>query len=134
MKNSASAISVLSFTVYPQYSFLINIFAAAEEIVMTKKTLKIIAFPVLLFISASVFAQTVTAWGDTLSDAEAKIARQAEKAGAGYQITSARVGWITYVTAILTPLPENTRNIPPEEKKIQNKPLLHNGNIKNPTK
>ncbi|QXO65114.1 DUF1471 domain-containing protein [Morganella morganii] len=82
-------------------------------------TLKIIAFPVLLFISASGFAQTVTAWGDTLSDAEAKIARQAEKAGTGYQITSARVGWVTYVTATLTPLPENTHNTSPAEKQSQ---------------
>lgn len=30
---------------------------------MIMNTLKIIAFPVLLFISASGFAQTVTAWG-----------------------------------------------------------------------
>ena len=86
---------------------------------MIMNTLKIITFPVLLFISASGFAQTVTAWGDTLSDAEAKIARQAEKAGAGYQITSARVGWVTYVTATLTLLPENTHNTSPAEKQIQ---------------
>lgn len=86
---------------------------------MIMNTLKIIAFPVLLFISASGFAQTVTAWGDTLSDAEAKIARQAEKAGTGYQITSARVGWVTYVTATLTPLPENTHNTSPAEKQSQ---------------
>lgn len=45
---------------------------------MIMNTLKIIAFR-FCFISASGFAQTVTAWGDTLSDAEAKIARQAEK-------------------------------------------------------
>ncbi|AUR32845.1 TPA: DUF1471 domain-containing protein [Morganella morganii] len=94
-------------------------------------TLKIIAFPVLLFISASGFAQTVTAWGDTLSDAEAKISRQAEKAGAGYQITSARVGWVTYVTATLTPLPENTHNISPDEKKTQNNALPQTENTRN---
>ncbi|MBW5408642.1 DUF1471 domain-containing protein [Morganella morganii] len=98
---------------------------------MVKNTLKIIAFPVLIFISFSGFAQTITAWADTLSDAETKIARQAEKAGAGYQITSARVGRVTYVTATLIPLPENTRNISPEEKQIQNKALPHNENTKN---
>lgn len=101
---------------------------------MIMNALKIITFPVLLFISASGFAQTVTAWGDTLSDAEAKIARQAEKAGTGYQITSARVGWVTYVTAILTPLPEHLqtpRNILSEEKYIQNNALPRNENEKN---
>ncbi|MBA5807897.1 DUF1471 domain-containing protein [Morganella morganii] len=94
-------------------------------------TLKIIAFPVLLFISASGFAQTVTAWGDTLSDAEAKIARQAEKAGTGYQITSAKVGWVTYVTATLTPLPENTHNTSPAEKQSQKDVLPQTENTRN---
>ncbi|WP_317419488.1 MULTISPECIES: DUF1471 domain-containing protein [unclassified Morganella (in: enterobacteria)] len=94
-------------------------------------TLKIIAFPVLLFISASGFAQTVTAWGDTLSDAEAKIARQAEKSGTGYQITSARVGWVTYVTATLTPLPENTHNTSPAEKQSQKDVLPQTENTRN---
>ncbi len=98
---------------------------------MIMHTLKIIAFPVLLFISPSGFAQTVTAWGDTLSDAEAKIARQAEKAGSGYQITSARVGWVTYVTATLTPLPENTRNISPDENQTQNNALPQTENTRN---
>ena len=98
---------------------------------MIMNTLKIIAFPVLLFISASGFAQTVTAWGDTLSDAEAKIARQPEKAGTGYQITSARVGWVTYVTATLTPSPENTRNISPDEKQNQNNALPQTENTRN---
>lgn len=98
---------------------------------MIMNTLKIIAFPVLLFISASGFAQTVTAWGDTLSDAEAKIARQAEKAGTGYQITSARVGWVTYVTATLTPLPEDTRNISPDENQTQNSALPQTENTRN---
>ncbi|AWC93618.1 TPA: DUF1471 domain-containing protein [Morganella morganii subsp. morganii] len=93
--------------------------------------LKIIAFPVLLFISVSGFAQTVTAWGDTLSDAEAKIARQAEKSGTGYQITSARVGWVTYITATLTPLPENTRNISPDKKQTQNNSLPQTENTRN---
>lgn len=98
---------------------------------MIKTTLKIIVFPVLLCLSASGFAQTVTAWGDTLSDAEAKIARKAEKAGAGYQITSARVGRVTYVTATLTPLPDNqqtSRDIPPKEKYIKNNSLPHDKN------
>lgn len=97
---------------------------------MTKHTLKILVFPVLLFISASGFAQTVTAWGDTLSDAEAKIARQAEKAGTGYQITSARVGWVTYVTATLIPLPENTHSISSEEKQTQNNTLPQTENTR----
>ncbi len=98
---------------------------------MIMNTLKIIAFPVLLFISASGFAQTVTAWGDTLSDAEAKIARQAEKSGTGYQITSARVGWVTYVTATLTPLPENTHNTSPAEKQSQKDVLPQTENTRN---
>lgn len=98
---------------------------------MIMKPLKIIAFPVLLFISASGFAQTVTAWGDTLSDAEAKIACQAEKAGTGYQITSARVGWVTYVTATLTPLPENTHNTSPAEKQTQKDELPQPENTRN---
>lgn len=98
---------------------------------MIMKTLKIIAFPILLFISASGFAQTVTAWGDTLSDAEAKIARQAEKAGTGYQITSARVGWVTYVTATLTPLPENTHNTSPAKKQSQKDVLPQTENTRN---
>lgn len=98
---------------------------------MIMSILKIIAFPVLLFISVSGFAQTVTAWGDTLSDAEAKIARQAEKSGTGYQITSARVGWVTYITATLTPLPENTRNISPDKKQTQNNSLPQTENTRN---
>ncbi|WP_046894316.1 DUF1471 domain-containing protein [Morganella morganii] len=98
---------------------------------MIKNTLKIIIFTVLFFISASGFAQTVTAWGDTLSDAEAKIARQAEKAGAGYQITSARVGWVTYVTATLMPLPENTHNTSPAEKQSQKDELPQSENTRN---
>lgn len=98
---------------------------------MIKNTLKIITFTVLFFISASGFAQTVTAQGDTLSDAEAKIARQAEKAGAGYQITSARVGWVTYVTATLMPLPENTNNTSPAEKQTQKDELPQPENTRN---
>lgn len=98
---------------------------------MIKNTLKIITFTVLFFISASGFAQTVTAWGDTLSDAEAKIALQAEKAGAGYQITSARVGWVTYVTATLMPLPENTNNTSPAEKQTQKDELPQSENTHN---
>lgn len=101
---------------------------------MIMNTLKIIAFSVLLFISVSGFAQTVTARGDTLSDAEAKIARQAENAGAGYKITSAGVGRVTYVTATLTPLPEHLqtpRKISSEGKYIQNNVSPHNENIKN---
>lgn len=97
---------------------------------MTKHTLKILVFPVLLFISASGFAQTVTAWGDTLSDAEAQIARQAEKAGTGYHITSARVGWVTYVTATLIPLPENIHSISSEEKQTQNNTLPQKENTR----
>ncbi|HCM62836.1 MAG TPA: DUF1471 domain-containing protein [Morganella sp. (in: Bacteria)] len=68
---------------------------------MIKYILKITVFSTLFLMSSVSTAQTITAWGDTLSDAEADIAKQAEKAGTTYKITSARVGWVTYVTATL---------------------------------
>lgn len=47
-------------------------------------------------------AQTVSAVDSTLDGAEAKIAAQAQKAGASYKITSARFNNKAYVTAELT--------------------------------
>lgn len=47
-------------------------------------------------------AQTVTATGSTLSGAEAKIAAQADKAGASYKITEAYSGNQVHMTAELS--------------------------------
>ncbi|WP_342755045.1 DUF1471 domain-containing protein [Pantoea sp. MBD-2R] len=53
-------------------------------------------------VSFAGFAQTVTASADTLDGAEAKIAAQAEKAGASYQITEAFFNNHVHMTAELT--------------------------------
>ncbi|WP_417903542.1 YdgH/BhsA/McbA-like domain containing protein [Chania multitudinisentens] len=52
--------------------------------------------------SSSAFAQSISATGSTLASAEAKIAAQAQKAGAAYKITSAQMNNQVYMTAELT--------------------------------
>lgn len=47
-------------------------------------------------------AQTVTASASTLDGAEAKIAAQAQEAGASYKITEAFTGNQVHMTAVLT--------------------------------
>jgi Protein of unknown function (DUF1471) len=67
------------------------------------KTIKtfaaVIALSVLPFAS---FAQSVTATGDTLDSAEAKIAAQAHKDGASYKVTEAYFNNGVHMTAELT--------------------------------
>ncbi|WP_130835936.1 DUF1471 domain-containing protein [[Erwinia] mediterraneensis] len=52
------------------------------------KNVKIIAAALALIATGS-FAQSISVTAATLSDAEAKIAREAQAAGASYQITEA---------------------------------------------
>lgn len=63
-----------------------------------KKLVVITAFTLVSFTS---FAQSITASATTLEDAELKIAKQAEQAGASYKITSARFTNGTYMSAEL---------------------------------
>ena len=66
------------------------------------KNIKKIALASLISaISFASVAQTVTASGNTLDSAEAKIAAQAEKAGASYQITEAFFDNHVHMTAEL---------------------------------
>ena len=62
---------------------------------------KIALFALFSGISFASVAQTVTASGDTIDSAEAKIAAQAEKAGASYQITEAFFNNHVHMTAEL---------------------------------
>lgn len=96
---------------------LLTSFRKNKDNMMIKHILKITLIPALFFMSSVSTAQTITAWGDTLSDAEANIAKQAEKAGATYKITSARVGWVTYVTATLIKQKDTPDTAPAENKK-----------------
>ncbi|PXV76928.1 DUF1471 domain-containing protein [Pantoea sp. PNA 03-3] len=66
------------------------------------KTIKTFAALIALTIlPAAVFAQTVTATGSTLDSAEAKIAAQAQDAGASYKITEANTNNGVHMTAEL---------------------------------
>lgn len=66
------------------------------------KTIKIFAALIALTIlPAAAFAQTVTATGSTLDSAEAKIAAQAQDAGASYKITEANTNNGVHMTAEL---------------------------------
>nr|WP_318382623.1 DUF1471 domain-containing protein [uncultured Enterobacter sp.] len=60
------------------------------------------AVAALSLMSFGAFAQSVTASASTLDDAEAKIAAQAEKAGASYKITEANTNNNVHMTAELT--------------------------------
>jgi len=60
-----------------------------------------VAVAALSTLSFGSFAQSISASASTLSDAEAKIAAQAEKANASYKITSARADNGVYMTAKL---------------------------------
>lgn len=62
---------------------------------------KIAAIIVLSTVSFASFAQSVTATGTTLDSAEAKIAAQAEQAGASYKITEANTNNVVHMTAEL---------------------------------
>lgn len=67
------------------------------------KTIKtLVAAAALSVISFGAFAQSVTATASTIDGAEAKIAAQAEKAGASYKITEANVNNNVHMTAELT--------------------------------
>ncbi|MFB4340641.1 DUF1471 domain-containing protein [Pantoea sp. CS_6] len=55
----------------------------------------------LTILPAAAFAQTVTATGSTLDSAEAKIAAQAQDAGASYKITEANTNNGVHMTAEL---------------------------------
>ncbi|AHG21890.1 hypothetical protein Z042_21450 [Chania multitudinisentens RB-25] len=63
-----------------------------------KTTLLVVA---LVALSSSAFAQSISATGSTLASAEAKIAAQAQKAGAAYKITSAQMNNQVHMTAEL---------------------------------
>lgn len=52
-------------------------------------------------VSSSAFAQSISATASTLDSAEAKIAAQAQAAGASYKITSAQMKNKVYMTAEL---------------------------------
>jgi hypothetical protein len=56
----------------------------------------------LSLVSFASFAQSVTATGSTLDDAQAQIAAQAKQAGASYHITEAYAGNQVHMTAELT--------------------------------
>ncbi|MFH8135684.1 YdgH/BhsA/McbA-like domain containing protein [Pantoea osteomyelitidis] len=56
---------------------------------------------VLSAVSFGSFAQSITATGSTLDEAELQIARQAHKAGAQYKITESYVGNQVHMTAKL---------------------------------
>lgn len=56
----------------------------------------------LSLISFASFAQSVTATGSTLDEAQAQIAAQAKQAGASYHITEAYAGNQVHMTAELT--------------------------------
>lgn len=105
------------FILLPPRSTITYLFPANKGNMMIKHILKITVVSTLFLMSSVSTAQTITAWGDTLSDAEAGIAKQAEKAGATYKITSARVGWVTYVTATLIKQKNTPDTAPAENKK-----------------
>lgn len=105
------------FILFPLRSTITYLFPANKGNMMIKHILKITVASALFLMSSVSTAQTITAWGDTLSDAEASIAKQAEKAGATYKITSARVGWVTYVTATLLKQKDTPDAAPAENKK-----------------
>ncbi|WP_205953855.1 DUF1471 domain-containing protein [Pantoea stewartii] len=66
------------------------------------KTIKTFAaLLALTILPAAAFAQTVTATGSTLDSAEAKIAAQAQDAGASYKITEANTNNGVHMTAEL---------------------------------
>ena len=65
------------------------------------KTLSIATVTVLSLVSASVFAQSITATALTIDDAEAKIAALAQQQGARYTITEATTNDIVHMTAKL---------------------------------
>lgn len=68
-----------------------------------KNIFKLIAISILGLASFSSLAagNTISAWGSTMGEAESKIAQEAEKLGVSYEITSARMGDYSYVTAKL---------------------------------
>lgn len=67
------------------------------------KNIKTFVAAIALATSFGVFAaQTVTATGTTMDSAEAKIAAQAQEAGASYKITEAFTGNQVHMTAVLT--------------------------------
>jgi len=61
----------------------------------------LVAAVALSTLSFGAFAQSVTASGTTIDDAEAKIAAQAKQAGASYKITEANVNNNVHMTAEL---------------------------------
>ncbi|CCG89036.1 YdgH/BhsA/McbA-like domain containing protein [Erwinia piriflorinigrans] len=66
-----------------------------------KNIKKFAAIIVLSTVSFAGFAQSVTATGTTLDSAEAKIAAQAQQAGASYKITEANTNNGVHMTAEL---------------------------------
>ena len=66
-----------------------------------KNIKKFAAIIVLSTVSFAGFAQSVTATGTTLDSAEAKIAAQAQQAGASYKITEANTNNVVHMTAEL---------------------------------
>ncbi|HEF8771817.1 DUF1471 domain-containing protein [Providencia manganoxydans] len=66
------------------------------------KKIKLISFFVFSIISSMSMAETISAWGGTVSEAEAKIANIAKEKNSSYEITTSRMGNYSYVTAKLT--------------------------------
>ncbi|MBS0852541.1 DUF1471 domain-containing protein [Enterobacter sp. JGM127] len=65
---------------------------------IVKKALIISALSAASFSS---YAQSISATGSTLGDAESQIAQKAKRAGADYKITSSYVGNQVHMTAML---------------------------------
>ncbi|MCW2257168.1 hypothetical protein M2263_003259 [Providencia alcalifaciens] len=63
---------------------------------------KLVAISLLSVVSFGSFAETISAWGTTVAEAEAKIAKAAEASNSEYKIQTTRMGNYAYVTAELT--------------------------------
>lgn len=63
-----------------------------------KKTILIMF---ISFFSLGSFAQSISAWGGTISEAESKIDKIANESNSKYKIIAARMGGYAYVTAKL---------------------------------
>ncbi|GAB1439268.1 hypothetical protein MASR2M36_20360 [Providencia sp.] len=62
---------------------------------------KIILITFISSFSLGSFAQSVSSWGNTISEAESKIEKIANESNSKYKIIAARMGDYAYVTAKL---------------------------------
>lgn len=62
---------------------------------------KYITMILCFIISSTSLAETVSAWGPTISEAESKIADIAREKSSDYKIETARMGDYAYITAVL---------------------------------